>query len=338
MKTGIWFEPYRAMPGTRLATEHPEWVGTNGQVKLEIPAARQWVFNAMCSIIDQAGAKWIRCDYNQEDPLSSWNARDTADTQGLTQIRCLQGEYQLLDQLRTKYPDMVIESCAGGGRRIDLETISRAHTFCKSDNPGNMILTRSQATGANYFLPGGLLNGTNLGDYPDFGITSNKTTFDLRSMFAGPIGCSFDCTQLDTAARDRVKQAIAEFTQVRHLLNKDYYPLFQQTLDDAQWNGWEFYDPETREGFLTVLRPEKSTVASAVIQLGGLDMDKMYELSRIDGSQSRKVLGKELLNGLTISLDAGGSEVLRFHAVPEPSTVVMTGCCLLSLFVRKLLL
>ena len=26
MKLGLWFEPGRAMPGTRLATEHPEWV------------------------------------------------------------------------------------------------------------------------------------------------------------------------------------------------------------------------------------------------------------------------------------------------------------------------
>ena len=59
-----------------------------------------------------------------------------------------------------------------------------------------MILTRSQATGANYFLPGGLLNGTNLGDYPDFNITSSKSTFDLRSMFGGPLGFSFDCGAL----------------------------------------------------------------------------------------------------------------------------------------------
>ena len=130
MKLGLWFEPGRAMPGTRLATEHPDWVANN-QVKLEIAAARDWLFNEMCSRIDEGNVGWIRYDMNQgyfaPDPLTSWNARDTVDTQGLTQIRYIQGEYELMDRLRAKYPNMVIESCASGGRRIDLETLRRAH-------------------------------------------------------------------------------------------------------------------------------------------------------------------------------------------------------------------
>ena len=164
MKLGLWFEPGRAMPGTRLATEHPEWVYRN-QVKLEISEARDWLFNEMCKNIDAGNVGWIRYDMNQgyfqPDPRTAWNERDTPQTQGLTQIRYLQGEYELLDHLRTRYPDMVIESCASGGRRIDLKTISRAHTFWKSDETNNLTVARSQETGGNCFLPGGLLN-TNL--------------------------------------------------------------------------------------------------------------------------------------------------------------------------------
>jgi alpha-galactosidase len=332
---GLWFETDRAMPGTRLATEHPEWVGADNQVKLEIPAARDWMFNAMCQNIDQSGAKWIRYDCNGPDMLGAWNARDTATTQGLTQIQFLQGEYELLDRLRAKYPDMVIESCAGGGRRIDLETISRAQTFWRSDEPGHLNVLRSQATGGNYFLPGGLLN-TDLADSAMFGIVNDKTTFNMRSLFAGPLGFSCDWTQLDAAGRDRVKTTIAEYKQVRNLLNKDYYPLFPQTLEASQWNGWEFYDPATGEGFLTVLRPQESALASYAIQLGGVKSDAMYELSRVDGSQARRIAGRELLGGFLMALEPGGSEVLRFHLVPEPSALIMTGGCLASLFGMKL--
>jgi alpha-galactosidase len=336
MKLGLWFETDRAMPGTRLATEHPEWIGADNQVKLEIPAARDWMFNAMCANIDQSGAKWIRYDCNGPDMMGAWNARDTATAQGLTQIQFLQGEYELLDRLRAKYPDMVIESCAGGGRRIDLETISRAQTFWRSDEPGHLNVLRSQATGGNYFLPGGLLN-TDLADSPSFNIVNDKTTFNMRSLFAGPLGFSCDWTQLDAAARDRVKTTIAEYKQVRNLINKDYYPLFPQTFDTSQWNGWEFYDPEIGEGFLTVLRPQESAMASCVIRLGGVESDAMYELSRVDGSQLRRIAGSELLGGLTIALEPGGSEVLRFRVVPEPSALIMGGGLMVSLWGVKFL-
>lgn len=311
MKLGLWFEPGRAMPGSRLATEHPEWVVKN-QVKLEIPAAREWLFNAMCKCIDEGRVGWIRYDMNQgyfpPDPLTSWNARDAADTRGLTQIRYLLGEYELFDRLRAKYPEMVIESCASGGRRIDLETIRRAHTFWKSDETNNLIVARSQETGGNYFLPGELLN-TNLPG------ASGASTFDLHSLFAGPLGFATDWTKLDSAGRQRVARAIADFKHVRHLLNKDYYPLFPQTVELTQWVGWEFFDPSAGEGFLVVLRPAECSAKNAEICLRGVESGKKYSLGRLNGGQIRNVSGKELLSGLKFSLEPGGSDVLRFKEI-----------------------
>ena len=328
MKLGLWFEPGRAMPGTLLATLHPEWIGPYNQVKLEIPEARNWIFTMMCSYIDDLDLGWIRYDYNQ-DPLNAWNTRDSVNTAGLTQIRYLQGEYELLDRIRERYPDLVIESCASGGRRIDLETISRSGTIWKSDETVDMMATRGQATGGNYFLPGGLLN-TNLPG------ASGASTFELHSLFAGPMGFATNLTTLDEAARKRVAQAIADYKTVRHLLNKDYYPLFPQTFDDiSQWSGWEFYDPETSEGFLTILRPEQSSVESLTVQLGGLQSDMMYHLSRLDGSQARDIIGSELLAGLNFSLEPGGIEVLHFQSaqVPEPSCFSMMLSGLIGPFV-----
>jgi len=304
MKLGLWFEPGRADPGTRLAREHPEWVASN-QVKMEIPEACQWLFEMMCGFIDEGQVRWIRYDYNF-DPLGRWDSTDQPETRGLTQIRYLEGEYELFDRLRERYPDLLIESCSSGGRRIDLETMRRAHTYWKSDETGNLITARSQETGGNQLLPGGLLN-TNLP------AASRASRFDLHSLFAGPLGFASNWTGLDEAARQRVRQEIENYKKVRHLLNKDYYPLLPQTFDLTQWVGWEFHDPAAGEGFLVVLRPQESTYASVEMRIRGVEADKKYSLSRMDGSQMREVSGQELLSGLVIPLERGESEVLRFQ-------------------------
>jgi alpha-galactosidase len=304
MKLGLWFELPRADPSTRLAREHPDWV-VNGQVKMEIPEAREWLFKMMCGFIDEGHVRWIRYDYNF-DPLDRWDRSDKPETRGLTQIRYLEGEYELLDHLRKKYPDLLIESCSSGGRRIDLETMRRAHTYWKSDQTLCLPTARSQETGGNLLLPGVLLN-TNLP------AASQASRFDLHSLFAGPLGFACDWTKLDAAARDRVRQEIAAYKKVRHLLDKDYYPLFPQTFDLTQWVGWQFNDPVSGEGFFVVLRPQESAYASAEVRFRGVEPDKKYKLSRSDGSQTRDVSGQELLSGLTVALHRGESEVLRFQ-------------------------
>ncbi|MBP7933163.1 MAG: alpha-galactosidase [Phycisphaerae bacterium] len=304
MKLGLWFEPARAEPGTRLCREHPDWVDGN-RVKMEITEARQWLFHMMCGFIDEGHVQWIRYDYNF-DPLAGWDRTDQPETRGLTQIRYLEGEYELFDRLRGKYPDLLIESCSSGGRRIDLETMRRAHTYWKSDETGNLTAARSQETGGNRFLPGVLLN-TNLP------ASSSANCFELHSLFAGPLGFACDWTRLDPPARDRVRQAITAYKTVRHLLNRDYYPLLPQTFDLAQWVGWQFNDPTTGEGFLVILRPQESAYASVEVRLCGIEPDMKYKLSHTDGSHVRNLAGRELLAGLTIPLGRGESEVLRFR-------------------------
>ena len=304
MKLGLWFEPARAEPGTRLCREHSDWVDGN-RVKFELPEVCEWVYQMMCGFIDEGHVRWIRYDYNF-DPLAGWDRTDKPETRGLTQIRYFQGEYGLFDRLRAKYPDLLIESCSSGGRRIDLETMRRAHTYWKSDETSNLNAARSQETGGNRFLPAVLLN-TNLP------ATYAATRFDLHSLFGGPLGFASDWTKLDAAARDRVRQEIIAFKTVRHLLDKDYYPLFQQTFDLTQWVGWEFNDPGAGEGFLVVLRPQESPYASVEVRLSGVEADKKYRLSRVDGGYLRDVTGQDLLTGLAIPLRRGESEVLRFQ-------------------------
>lgn len=228
----------------------------------------------------------------------------------MTEIRYVEGLYAMWDEMRERCPGLFIDNCASGGRRIDLETIRRAHTFWKSDETSNVMAARFQETGGNRLLPGGLLN-TNLP------ASCKPTQFELHSLFAGPLGFATDWTRLDASAKDRVRKEIAVYKKVRHLLNKDYYPLFPQTLDLAQWVAWEFVDPDGGEGVVTALRPAESSYSAAELRLQGVDSSKAYRLTRLDDGTSQTVSGRQLQAGFAVSLSPSGSQVLYFQVQPS---------------------
>ena len=63
-----------------------------------------------------------RNDFNL-DPLGFWRGADAPDRQGITEIRYVEGQYAIWDELlRRGIPGCAIDNCASGGRRIDLET------------------------------------------------------------------------------------------------------------------------------------------------------------------------------------------------------------------------
>ena len=59
-------------------------------------------------------------------PLDFWRGNDPPDRQGMTEIRYIEGLYALWDEPRGRHPGLLIDDCASGGRRIDLEMISRS--------------------------------------------------------------------------------------------------------------------------------------------------------------------------------------------------------------------
>jgi alpha-galactosidase len=299
MKLGLWVEPERIEKNTRVLREHQDWI-RDDIVDLGNKDARDWYFNMIKGFIDEGHIGWIRLDFNRTFPLSTWDANDASDQRGLTQIRHIMGLYELLDRLMKAYPDLFIESCAGGARRDDLEMIKRSHSTWMSDNP-NIPIMRFKDTGANTFLPGVLLN-TNLA-------LDGNVRFDSESIFAGPFGLRCDFTKVDPASLDRLAQEIVLAKKLRPLLDADYYPLFPQSRDAASWVGWQFDDPSKGAGYLVVLRPGESPLTSSAITLNGLDANATYTLTPLDGTPGdvRQLTGAQLAQPWMVELKNAAS-------------------------------
>jgi alpha-galactosidase len=158
----VWFEPERVTPGTFLYTNNPTWLlGREGEQKLlnlGKPEARRWLTDHVDGMLTREGIDLYRQDFNL-DPLPYWRAHDAPDRQGLTEMRHIEGYLAYWDELRRRHPDLLIDSCASGGRRNDLETLRRAVPLLRSDyqafdgNPAYAPGNQGHTYGLSAWLP-----------------------------------------------------------------------------------------------------------------------------------------------------------------------------------------
>lgn len=180
----LWFEPERVAPGTRIDKDHPEWVmkrkgEKHGLFKLFDPSARAWLIDYIDAQITSAQLDWLRYDFNIE-PLEFWRLNDAPDRQGITEIHYIEGLYALWDELKARHPGMIIDLCASGGRRNDLEALMRGIPLWHSDMQcfgPNPSAEQLQNGGLFRWIP---FHGTAAFDYePSYAFRSAMTTGNI---------------------------------------------------------------------------------------------------------------------------------------------------------------
>jgi len=299
LKFLVWWEPERVAPGTKIVREHPEFVlhrgedevhggESGGLLNLGNPDARRYLTDLLLRQIDEFGVDTYRNDFNI-DPLPFWRKNDPADRQGITEIRYVEGLYQLWDEIRAKHPGIMMDDCASGGRRIDLEMCARSIVQTRSDTgcaPGRADWDQAQTCGLNLFLP---VHAT---------IGWSTASYDCRgTATAGFLG---EWDILDPAFPiEEAKARIAEIKENQEYWYGDFYPLTPCTIASDQWIAWQLHRPDLDEGLVLAFRRAQSPEASLQVHLRGLSADCAYETTWIDDDQRtslRKLPGAELTN------------------------------------------
>ena len=130
--------------------------GENGGLyKLNDPEARAFLTNLLVTRIREFGVDVYRNDFNI-DPLHFWRQNDTPNRQGITEIRYVEGHYEMWNRFREEFPGLWIDNCASGGRRIDLETTSISIPLWRSDTccwAGHPEWDQTQTLGLAQYLP-----------------------------------------------------------------------------------------------------------------------------------------------------------------------------------------
>jgi len=307
----LWFEPERVAPGTWLAGQSewlltagdgedlPEWARRWRLLDLGNPEARMWLVDHVDRLMVAEGVDLYRQDFNI-DPLPFWRHADAEDRQGLTEIRYVTGYLAYWDELIRRHPGMLIDSCASGGRRNDIETLRRAVPLLRSDyqsfagDPayatGNQGHTYALASWIPYFGQGVYFNPQ------DF-------AYSARSSLSPGFGIAVDVRRedIDWAA---VRQAAGDWQRAAPYMLSDFHPLTAYTLDENTWVAWQFHDPATGSGIVQAFRRKDALTDGACFPLRGLTAEAHYSVTDLDGGEPVEYSGQTLTQqGLPVTLN-----------------------------------
>jgi alpha-galactosidase len=311
----LWVEPERAARKTRIVHEHPDWVigpvGENYLFNLGIPAARAFLTDLLSDIIREGGVTCLRQDFNVR-PASFWAAADPPDRVGISEIRHIEGLYALWDDLLARHPGLIIDNCASGGRRIDLETISRSIALWRSDvqcSPHfSLTAMQNQTHGLSLWVP------------LSAGVATELTTYAFRSALSPAMVVPWgERGRKDPAGFpiEWARRMIAEFKAIRPCFSGDFYPLVSYSLADDTWVVWQFDRPDLGEGMVLFLRRPHSPFLRWAAALRGLAPDAIYDLHFRERNRRERRSGRDLLErGIVVDLEqAPDSELVTYRRV-----------------------
>lgn len=260
----------------------------------------------MGDFLEQNGIDIYRQDFNC-NLETAWKTHDEPGRQGITEIRYIEGLYSYWDYLIQRFPNLLIDNCASGGRRIDYETMGRSAPLWRTDYQyGEPVGYQCHTYGLEFYLP-------------QHGTASYRVDpFVSRSSLGSAVIFNWKLTQTDQSYID-MQGALKEFKEVRPYFYEDYYPLSgigDITKDDI-WLAYQLNKPSDESGYIVAFRRAQNLERNYVVKLSAVNPNHIYALLNKDTGETVKKTGKELLEGLTLTLDNPRTSLLIKYTLAD---------------------
>lgn len=242
-----------------------------------------------------------RQDFNF-DPLPYWRQADENNRKGIHEIKHITELYKLWDDLLNEFDDLIIDNCASGGRRIDIETLRRSVPLWRSDYqcPANhdVDIAQCHTQALSLWV---VYHGTSVGRINDI--------YRFRSCYTTALGNNFiysaaeNPDTIPAEQYDLIRKMNSEYKRVRSFMECDYYPLNKPSAGKDNWSAMQFYDSERNEGVIIASRRENSPYATAIFNLGAVENGAKYEFTDTD-TLEKQIIDGEIINsdGLSVTI------------------------------------
>jgi alpha-galactosidase len=293
MQFGLWFEPEMVSPDSDLYRKHPDWClhvpdrqRSLGRGQLILDLSRDEVCDAIVQMVSDILASspisYVKWDMNRHmteigsAPLPPERQRETAH-------RYMLGLYRIMEQITSRFPNVLFESCSGGGGRFDPGILYYMPQTWTSDNTDAVSRLRIQY-GTSIVYPISTM-GAHVSAVPNHQ-THRLTSLDMRgdAAMSGNFGYELDLTKLTADERQTVKRQVSQYKENRELVQLgDFYRLLSPFAgDDASWMFVADDKSEALVFYFGVLT--EANIPYKRVKLQGLDPAKVYRMEGTDFS------------------------------------------------------
>jgi alpha-galactosidase len=227
MGFGLWIEPEMVNPESALYRAHPDWVvhfenrpRTEQRNQLVLNLARndvaEWVFSTLDRLLSAHAINFLKWDLNRYVSEPGWPA-EVGNNPERFWIDYVLHLYEILDRVRAAHPEVDIESCAGGGGRVDLGILSRSEQVWTSDNTDAWDRISIQE-GFSYVYPS-LGMGAWVTDSPNpYSHRSVPLRYRFHVAMAGALGIGGDLTRWSTEDLAEARELVATYKAIRPIV------------------------------------------------------------------------------------------------------------------------
>ncbi|MDG3007143.1 alpha-galactosidase [Paludisphaera mucosa] len=282
-------------------------------LNLGSPAAREWLTDHVDRTLAEQGVDLYRQDFNI-DPLPFWRAADAPDRRGVTENHHVVGYLAYWDELIRRRPGLLIDSCASGGRRNDLETMRRAVPLWRTDYAFQAIADQGMTYGLSPWLPyfGSGTTAARDASYMGAGFSA-VDPYAFWSNATPSISCGVDVRERGIDYKT-LRTLVGRWRELSRFYYDDFYALTPYSLATDAWIAWQYNAPERREGAVQAFRRQDAPEARIRLKLHGLDADAVYALSTLDATEPREAAGRDLMaTGLEVDIPARPAAAVVFY-------------------------
>lgn len=319
VKFGIWIEPEMVNEDSNLYREHPDWAlkvpgrdPNRSRNQLVLDFSRKEVVDAIyeqiCKVLDQGNIEYVKWDMNRS--LSDIYSAVTKE-QGRVMYDYVLGLYDFLERIVTRYPEILIEGCSGGGGRFDAGMLYYTPQIWCSDNTDAIDRVRIQY-GTSFGYPISA-TGSHVSAVPNHQ-TGRITSMHTRAVtaMAGTFGYELDLGQLTEDEKNEIRNQIKEYHRYAGLIQNGLYYRLTNPLEE-EVGAWQFAAEDGSEALLNVVMLENhGNMTVNYVKLCGLDEDAWYK----EENGERVYSGSALMEaGLPMPVKMGEYLAYQIHLV-----------------------
>ncbi len=305
----LWFEPERIHKDTEVFRNQRDMLLSKPDsddylFNLADERAWTWLRDRLIAFIRDNGIDIYRQDFNFE-PLPYWLAADEEGRRGVTEMKYVAGHYALWDALLAAFPKLLIDNCASGGRRIDLETCRRAVPLWRSDTGCSPVSPahRGDTWNQNHILA--------LTQYIPFHACASwdADAYSMRSAYSGGVACTFDLLNpdFDVSGASRV---LDELKRTQPYWTGDFYPLTAPSNDETRWAAWQLGANDG--GVICAFRRDKCMQETFELRAQAIKADADYDVTISDENLNaeRRTLRGSALKSFVVRADRPRSSLM----------------------------